>query len=132
LKLFKKKYLSFVVGYFIWGYFTIYLFGLIVGIFIITIRLFLGDLAFKDIGLHIIPMVTLFGFKLLVNKVASNFVFLNRKSKILALDNFRAFNIFLFFNFFFDCFMGFLSALIRLIKALIASILMMPSELHIF
>ena len=30
----------------------------------------------------------------LVNKVAARFIFLNRKSKVLAVENFRAFNVF--------------------------------------
>ncbi len=50
-------------------------------------------------------------------------MFLQKNTKILALDNFRAFNILLFF----DCFiLGIIEALIRLVKVVIFLILYMP------
>lgn len=72
------------------------------------------------------PFIIVLLIKLLINKFTAKYIFLNRKSKILALENFRAFNVFLYFSFFFDCFMGLISAIIRLTKAIIAAIIMMP------
>ena len=53
-------------------------------------------------------------------------VFLVSDTKILALDNFRIYNIVLFISFFFDCLTGLLSALFRMIKSILISIIMMP------
>ena len=58
--------------------------------------------------------------------MASEIIFLQRRTRILAVDNFRSFNIFLYFNFFYDCFMGILSAILRILFALFASVFMMP------
>ena len=111
--------------YFFVRYFVLVLIGFI----ILLLRIFAGDLFFEKIALKLLPVFITLTFKQLVNRVASQFIFLNRSSKILALDNFRAFNIFLYFNFYFDCFMGIISAVIRLIKAFIIDILMIPSKL---
>lgn len=100
----------------------------LVGIVIFLIRIIMNDF-FKLIGLKLISIIVTLVVKKIINIIATRFVFLNRSSKILALDNFRAFNIFLYFNFFFDIFMGVISAVIRLIKSLIIAILMMPSIL---
>jgi len=89
--------------------------------------MFVGDNFFRDLALKIVPAVTVVVFKKIVNVISTKFVFLNKGSKILALDNFRAFNIFLYFNFFYDIFMGYISAVIRLIKAVVAGLFMMPS-----
>lgn len=117
-----------MVGYLIWGYFIIYFTGVIVGIVIIIIRLFIGDAMFGQILLRLVPAITVVVVKMLINKIATNYWFLDRKSKILALNNFRAFNVFLYFNFYFDCFMGLISAVIRLIQSMIIAIFMMPSN----
>ncbi len=52
--------------------------------------------------------------------------FLAANTKIIALDNFRAYNILLFFSFFFDCIIGLVNALIRLVKAFLVAVLMIP------
>ena len=100
-----------------------------IGFIILLLRIFAGDLFFEKIALKLLPVFITLITKQIVNTIASQIVFLNRSSKILALDNFRAFNIFLYFNFYFDCFMGIISAVIRLIKAFIIDILMIPSKL---
>ena len=74
------------------------------------------------------PFIVAILAKGLVNKVAARFIFLNRKSKVLAVENFRAFNVFVYFNFFFDCFMGYISAIIRLLIAMVVAIFMIPSK----
>ena len=91
--------------------------------------MFVGDNFFRDLALKVVPAITVLVFKKIVNLIATKFVFLYKGSKILALDNFRAFNIFLYFNFFYDIFMGYISAVIRLIKAVAAGVFMMPSLL---
>ena len=87
--------------------------------------------SFKDNGLisKIIPIIVFLLVKVTINRIASTHVFLSHKTGVLALDNFRAFNIFLFFNFFLDAFRGAFSAIYRLIKTIIAGFILMPSEL---
>ena len=82
-----------------------------------------------DLLLKLVPIVVAILIKQIVSKVSTRFIFLNRKSKILAVENFRAFNVFVYFNFFFDCFMGYISAIIRLIKAVVIAVFMLPSKL---
>ena len=115
----------------IWGYLIIYVCGVIVGLAILALR-FVSDGLFGKIALKLVPVITVLLVKLIVNKVFTNYIFLYKESKILALANFRAFNVFLYFNFYFDIFMGFLSAIIRLIKAVILAIFMMPSKCSSF
>jgi len=105
----------------------IYILFLVVGLVILAIRL-IRSFSSLDLFLKTVPVLTVILLKMIINKIASQFIFLNRNSKILALDNFRAYNVFLYFNFFFDSFMGFFSAIIRLIKAVIIAILMLPSN----
>ena len=117
-----------MVGYLIWGYFIIYLTGLIIGIVILLLRIFVGEAIFWDIILRLVPTMCVLAVKYAINIVASNYWFLQSKSKILALNNFRAYNVFVYFNFYLDCFMGIISAVIRLIKSFCIAIFMMPSK----
>ena len=118
-----------MTGYLIWGYLIIYIFIVAVGLVILSIRVFFPSTFWLNIlKKPITPTIIAIVIKQIINKIASQLVFLNRNSKILAIDNFRAFNVFLYFNFFFDCFMGAVSAIIRLIKAVFIAILMLPSE----
>lgn len=104
----------YTVGYLIWGYFIIYIFGVIVGVVILGLRMFVGEAIFGQFLLKLVPVICVVAVKtIFINKFLTSYVFLYRKSKILALNNFRAFNVFLYFNFYFDCFMGIISAVIR-------------------
>ena len=110
------------------GYFILYAFWTIIGIIIMGIRMFIGDSTFGQIALKLVPVFTVVIFKAAVNLIASRFAFTLRHTKMLALNNFRAFNIFLYFNFYYDCFMGIISAVIRLIKSVLAAIFYMPRK----
>jgi hypothetical protein len=94
--------------------------------------MFTADKIFGQILLKAVPVICVIVMKQFITRIASRVIFLNRKSTILAIDNFRAFNIFLYFNFFFDCFMGVVSAIIRLVKSVVLNIVMMPSILGHF
>ena len=118
-----------MVGYLIWGFFILYLAGYFVGVALVIMRIFIGDSIYIEILLWLLPIITVIVVKFILNKIATEYWFLFQKSKILALNNFRAFNVFLYFNFYFDCFMGIISAVIRLIQSLVIAILMMPSKL---
>jgi len=104
----------------------------LIGFSILLLRIFVGDIFFWNIFLKLLPVIITLIIKQLINRVASRFIFLNRSSKILALDNFRAFNIFLYFNFYFDCFMGIISAVIRLIISVLVALFMIPSKSLLF
>ena len=85
-----------------------------------------GDDAFLDSFLKLLPLLAVTIFKKINYQITTR-LFLQKNTKILALDNFRVFNIVLFFAFFFDCFiLGVIEALIRLIKVVIISIIYMP------
>lgn len=120
-----------MTGYLIWGYFILYIVGVLVGIGITVIRIFAGDSFFGSLALKLVPVVVVVVIKTLINKLVAKYAFTNRKFKILTLDNYRIFNLFLYFNFYFDCFMGIISAVIRLIKSIVVSIFMMPSKVNI-
>ena len=120
------NYGGYLTGYLIWGfviqYFSIFLLGLL----IILLRLSQG----ADFFLHAFYKILVFGVIIVFEKIVyliTTRIFLKKGTKVLALDNYRAFNIFLFFIFFFNCFvLGIIIAIIRLIKGGIAAVLWMP------
>ena len=118
----------YMTGYLIWGYFIIYIFILLIGLVILAIRLFFPAKIWYDIFMFLVPIVTAIVIKQIINNVASRIIFLQRNTNILAINNFRAFNVFLYFNYFFDCFMGIVSAFIRLGQSVLIAIFMLPSE----
>lgn len=54
------------------------------------------------------------------------FFFKFRHGKTMALKNLRAFFVFSYFNFFFDCFLGIVSCSLRVTKASIAALVFLP------
>lgn len=48
------------------------------------------------------------------------------ESHLFTLENRHAYFLFVYFNFFFDCFLGILSCIIRLVKSMIALVVFMP------
>ena len=123
------KFSRYVTGYLVWGYFIIYIFMLAIGVVILLMRIFLPANFWLNLLVQLIPVFVVILIKFIVQLSFTQFIFLNRSSKILAINNFRAFNVFLYFNFFFDCFMGAISAVIRLVKALLIAIFMLPSKM---
>ena len=110
----------------------IYFAGVGIGVVIFCIRMFIGDEFWLQALENSIPVVTVLLVKKLINIFITKRMFLNRKSKILSVNNFRAFNVYLYFWFFYDCFLGFLSSIIRILKATGSAIFMMPSQFYIF
>jgi hypothetical protein len=119
---------GYVTGYLVWGYFIIYLFIVFVGVVVLVLRLFVDSGFWIELVLKLVPVVVVLVARFVFMQVMSGFVFLNRSAAILAIDNFRAFNVFLYFNFFFDIFLGFLSAIVRLVKSGLLAVFMMPSK----
>ena len=118
-----------MVGYTLWGFVTIYLFCTFVGFVILIVKIFFNELFGEESNLWgLLSIVGAIFLKIAENFIAAKHIFTLRNSKKLALDNFRAFNVFIFFNLFFDCFMGFLNAMLRVVLAVLASIFFMPSK----
>ncbi|CAF0932859.1 unnamed protein product [Didymodactylos carnosus] len=72
-----------------------------------------------------LPVILIFLLKRILVSILSEFVFLQNFGKNNSLNNRRIFFLFNYFNFFFDCFLGVLSCIIRLAKAVLASVLFM-------
>jgi hypothetical protein len=116
---------GYLTGYLIWGFFIQYFIIVLIGFILIVLEILVRNI-FVKILLILIPSISAFIFRQLIEFFGSEIIFLKRNTKILAIDNFRAFNVFLYFNFFFDCFIGIVSAIMRLLIAFIAAIFMMP------
>jgi hypothetical protein len=117
-----------VTGFLIWGYMILYFSLFLFGLMILGIRIFLRSTIWADMFLRLLPIIIALIITQTMSQIAARFIFLNRKSKLLALDNFRAFNVFSYFYFFFDCFMGWIVAILRLALAVVIALFMMPSK----
>jgi hypothetical protein len=118
-------YGGYLTGYVIWGFIIQYVSFVLLGIIIIIVKSSFGNYAFLRTFLILLPILLVAIFKRVIYQITKwrNIVFLQKNTKIRALDNFRAFNILLFF----DCFiLGIIEALIRLVKVVIFLILYMP------
>ena len=88
-----------------------------------------ADVSLIDSLIKCLPFLTVL-VALRINRFIMTKTFLNRTSTILALENFRAFNVYLYFFFYYDCFRGLLKAIMRLLKANVSTIFMMPSKFY--
>ena len=123
---------GYLVGFLIWGYIILYFFILIIGVLIYIIDNFVTfGFLFNKLYKYGIQVLAVYIIKFLLKRILL-YSFVENDSKILALNNFRAYNIVLYFVFFFDLFFGFLNAIVRLLKGILASALMMSSKLFIF
>lgn len=116
---------GYFIGYLIWGYVLIAIFVFIIYICIDAFITF-GSVRFLEgIFKSIIPVLLLIFFKQYLNKILARYVFLQEYGDILAINNRRILMIFLYFNFFLDVFLGFISSIIRIIKSVVGGILYM-------
>ncbi|CAF3687740.1 unnamed protein product [Adineta steineri] len=116
---------GYFIGYFISGFILIAIFSTIVCALIGSFIQYGSAKALETLLKAIIPSILLVLFKMYLNKVLTQFVFLQHYGDVLALNNRRFYMIFLYFNFFLDAFLGFVSSIVRLIKSLIGGILYM-------
>ena len=120
------KFGGFVVGYLIWGFVLLFYTLLVISIIIILAINFLPLKTFKDIILTLVPIITVLIVKKIIDILMGRFVFLQDYGKTLGIDNYGLFTIYSYVIFFLDSFMGSLSAIIRIIKSVIASLIYMP------
>ncbi|CAF0783583.1 unnamed protein product [Adineta steineri] len=131
----KSKYLSyttgnfhfagFFIGYVIWGYILTAVFAFIVCICIDAFMTYGSVMFLEKILKSIIPVLLLIIFKQYLNKLLARYAFLQHYGDVLAINNRRILMIFLYFNFFLDSFLGFISSIIRIIQSVIGGCLYM-------
>lgn len=97
-------YGAYNVGYLVYGYIIIYIFLLLLGLLASLIYLFNGAIIIKDILLYILPYLIVLVIIKFISITASSFLFVHSNSNTLAIDNFRLFNVYIYFNFFFEWF----------------------------
>jgi microcompartment protein CcmK/EutM len=118
------NYAGFAVTYTCWGY--VILFGLVTFI-LVQLATLIAFGASTSLALFLVIllvpfMVSIFLMRLLnhlVSSMAVKFCFLQKKSQVLALKNFKCYSLFLYFKFFYDCFTGIAFCFFRAIKLLV-------------
>lgn len=124
------NYAGHAVTYTCWGYLLLFLVFTVISFQIATLVAFSGSSVALLFLIVICPfLVTLLCMKLLnrlLNSLAANFCFLQRKSKMMALKNMKLYGLFLYFKFFYDCFTGIAFCLLRMLRSLLLCLLFMP------
>jgi hypothetical protein len=116
---------GYFIGYLIWGFIIIAFFSVLICMAIQAFISF-GSIRFIEVILKsIIPTLLFVFFKQYLNRLLAQYVFLQRHGEVLALNNRRLLMIFIYFNFFLDAFLGFVSSIVRLIKSLIGGVIYM-------
>jgi hypothetical protein len=116
---------GYFIGYLIWGFILTAVFAFIIYVCIDAFITY-GSVKFLETILKkIIPILLLIFFKQYLNDLLARYVFLQHYGNILAINNRRLLMIFLYFNFFLDAFLGFISSIIRIIKSIIGGFLYM-------
>ncbi|CAF1500535.1 unnamed protein product [Rotaria sordida] len=116
---------GYFIGYLIWGFILIALLSTIISISIEAFITYGSVRIIEKILKYIIPVVLPILLKQYINILLAQYVFLQHYGEVLALNNRRILMIFIYFNFFLDAFLGFVSSIFRLIQSLIGGILYM-------
>lgn len=116
---------GYFIGYLIWGFIIIAVFSAIVCVCIEAFVTYGNARLLEKILKAIIPSRLLVLFKVYLNKLIAQFILRQHFGEVLALNNRRLFMIFIYFNFFLDAFLGFISSILRFVKSIIAGILYM-------
>ncbi|CAF1325642.1 unnamed protein product [Adineta steineri] len=116
-------YSGFLVGYMAWGF--VICFHLI--LFILTLIRFISlQMRYIEVVLAItVPVLVIYLLKMGSISTAGKFLFIQDMDEKLNLKNRKTYAIFLYFNFFADCFLGMASCVIRLIKATFLNVVYM-------
>jgi hypothetical protein len=116
---------GYFIGYLVWGFILIAVFSALICISIQAFISFGSARLIESVLRAIIPTLLLIMFKQYLNRVIAQYVFLQHHGEVLALNNRRALMIFIYFNFFLDAFLGFVSSVVRLLQSVIGGILYM-------
>ena len=121
-----NHFTGFLVGFLINGFIFIFGFFFIICLIIYYVAQFATGQQIFDAFLKIIPIIVIFIVKLIFNYICSRYIFLQGKAEYLALDNYRAYSIFLYVTFFFDCFVGVIAAFVRFVIGILGALFFMP------
>ena len=116
---------GYFIGYLIWGFIIVAFFAALLCIGIESFITFGGARLIESLLKAIIPSFLFIFFKQYLNKFLAQYAFLQDQGEVLALNNRRALMIFIYFNFFLDAFLGFISSILRLVMSLIGGVLYM-------
>jgi len=115
---------GYLCGYTAWGFIIFYKISFIIClIFRLWIRY--DSRWFQHILAICLPIILVYLLKHILVSLLSEFVFLQNFGRTPSINNRRIYFIFNYFNFFFDCFLGILSCVIRVSKSVLASLLFM-------
>ena len=116
---------GFFIGYLIWG--LILTSALICSIATCIVALIHSKniRLFEMLVRAVVPIILFILCKQSINRLLAQYLFLQDYGQTFSLNNRRLLMVFIYFNFFFDAFLGFAAAVLRLINAAIAAILYM-------
>ncbi|KAI0986633.1 hypothetical protein GJ496_007339 [Pomphorhynchus laevis] len=117
-------YSGFLIGYMAWGFIIVFYLALIVTctvsiLFRQRIEYIATAIAF------LVPVFMIYALKILLVRSTSKAVFTQGFGSKMALNNRRIHAVFVYFNFFFDCFLGIVACLSRLFKSILLNVLFM-------
>ncbi len=116
---------GYLIGYVILAYvFLVFLVSLL-GIAIDAFIIFGSVRVLERLLKLIIPAFLFVGFKLYLNKILGQYVFLQHGGEVLSINNRRAFMVFIYFNCFLDAFLGLIAAILRLLKSIVGGVIYM-------
>jgi hypothetical protein len=121
-----SHFTGFLVGFLINGFLFMFSFFFAISIILYIIIEFNYWDKVGQLLLKLVSVIVVFIVKTVFNFVMSRFVFLQEYGKILALNNFRMFSIFVYLMFFFDSIVGVISAVVRLIVGILGSVFFLP------
>ena len=116
---------GYLIGYVLWGYLLVAVFSLVVGL-IVDILITYGLVQIIETGMIIsAPSLLLAIFQYYSSQLLGQYVFLQKGGDVLSINHRRILMVYLYFNFFLDAFLGFLSSIIRVVKSAIGGIIYM-------
>ncbi|CAF4108724.1 unnamed protein product [Rotaria sordida] len=116
---------GYLIGYVILAYIFLAIFLFIILISIDALITY-GNVKFLETILKIIiPTLILVFFKMYLNKILGQYIFLQHDGEVLSINNRRAFMVFIYFNFFLDAFLGFVAAIMRILRSIAGGVLYM-------
>ncbi|CAF1386593.1 unnamed protein product [Adineta steineri] len=116
---------GYLIGYLVIGYIVLIFFAVLI-VLVIDGFLTFGNSRLIERGLKgLIPFVLFTTFKLYLNKTLGRIVFLQHAGEVLSVNNRRSFMVYIYFNFFLDAFLGFIAAIMRILKSIGGGIIYM-------
>ena len=116
---------GYFIGYLIWGFIINIIFMLIICLIIEIFIAYRNVELIEKILKAIIPSLLFVLFKEYANKILTRYIFLQHYGEVIWINNRRILMIFIYFNFFFEAFVGFISSIVRLIKSVLAGVFYM-------